>query len=251
MRNADQSDGRHGSQWKRWGGALFSFAALLLTSIFSTACGKGASLDGAWQPDNYGTRVEIAGDKIVVLWRSAPVLETMFTVSQEGKRKVLRLEKTEMWDETRGHAIGAVTGCYVEDGKMHLLQHYEFAGDDEEILEPTTESRYGDAAVITEKMLPRIQGVWQTEDGSYAIRISGSTLESRFRENAWAHPAKIAVVHYNWRDDKDSFAIVPEDPAQHEIEPFTIFEYKKDGKLHARIIVHDADSPDFAFEKVK
>ena len=60
---AEKTDGVLRSTWARWGSTVFSLAAILFTSVFSVACGKGDSLDGAWQPDNYGTRVEIAGDK--------------------------------------------------------------------------------------------------------------------------------------------------------------------------------------------
>lgn len=251
MRNANQTDKGHGFQWKRWGGALLSFAALLLTSLFSTACGKGTSLDGAWQPDNYGTRVEIEGDKMIILWRSAPVLETKFTVSQEDKKKVLKLEKTEMWDSVRGHAIGTVTGCYVEDGKMHLLQHYEFAGDDEEILAPTTESRYGDAKVVTDKMTPRLKGIWKSTDREgCTLKIGNGSLQWRFGEDEWRGPVDFVVVHYNWKDNKDDCSIVDKDPSLDYVGDFQAIEFKG-GKLAARIHVHDGDAMKYSFEKIE
>ena len=62
----EKTDGVPRSAWARWGSTIFSLAAILFTSVFSVACGKGDSRDGAWQPDNYGTRVEMAGDKIVI-----------------------------------------------------------------------------------------------------------------------------------------------------------------------------------------
>lgn len=252
MDKSGEKGGEHTrSAWARWGGTLFSLAALLITSIFSTACGKGASLDGAWQPDNYGTRVEIMGDKIVILWRSAPVLETKFTVSQEGAKKVLKLEKTEMWDAVRGHAVGTVTGCYVEEGKMHLLQHYEFAGDDEEILEPTTDSRYGDAKLVTDKMMPRLKGTWKSPDrGGCTLKIDGGSLKWRFGEDEWKGPVEIVVVHYNWKEDKDDYSIVDKDASQEYVGDFQAIECKK-GKLTARIHVHDGDAIKYAFEKVE
>ena len=248
---AEKTDGVLRSTWARWGSTVFSLAAILFTSVFSVACGKGDSLDGAWQPDNYGTRVEIAGDRIVILWRSAPVLETKFTVSREGRKKVLKLEKTEMWDTARGHAVGTVTGCYVEDGKMHLLQHYEFAGDDEEILEPTTESRYGDAKLVTEKLMPRLKGTWKSSDrGGCTLKIEGGSLKWKFGEDEWRGPVDIVVVHYNWKDDKDDYSIVDKDASQEYVGDFQAVEFKK-GKLTARIHVHDGNAIKYAFEKVE
>ena len=248
---AETTDGVLRSTWARWGSTVFSLAAILFTSVFSVACGKGDSLDGAWQPDNYGTRVEIAGDRIVILWRSAPVLETKFTVSREGRKKFLKLEKNEMWDTARGHAVGTVTGCYVEDGKMHLLQHYEFAGDDEEILEPTTESRYGDAKLVTEKMMPRLKGTWKSSDrGGCTLKIDGGSLKWRFGEDEWRGPVDIVVLHYNWKDDKDDYSIVDKDASQDYVGDFQAVEFKK-GKLPARIHVHDGDAIKYVFEKVK
>ena len=247
----ETTDGKLRSTWARWGSTIVSLAAILFTGVFSVACGRSDSLDGAWQPDNYGTRVEIAGDKIVILWRSAPVLETKFTVSQEGRKKVLKLEKTEMWDTARGHAVGTVTGCYVEDGRMHLLQHYEFAGDDEEILEPTTESRYGDAKLVTDKMMPRLKGTWKSSDrGGCTLKIDGGSLKWKFGEDEWRGPVDIVVVHYNWKDDKDDCSIVDKDASQEYVGDFQAVEFKK-GKLTARIHVHDGDAIKYAFEKVE
>ncbi len=233
--------------------AMLLIAFLVLAVVFAPSLLAeiaGPRLDGAWQPDDYGTRVEIKGDTMTVLWRSAPVLETKFSVAAEGEKRVLRLEKTGLRYRDADEDYAAVTACWVEDGKMHLCQRFPITGDDEEILAPTTESRYGDVTVITEKMLPRLQGEWRTADGRHAIRIAGATLESRFGGDDWERPVRIAVVRYNWKRDQDRCTIVPEDPAQHELVPFTTFEYKK-GRLHTRIIVHDADSPEFVFEKAE
>ena len=64
----EKTDGVPRSAWARWGSTIFSLAAILFTSVFSVACGKGDSLDGAWQPDNYvlgsrlrGTRLSSCG----------------------------------------------------------------------------------------------------------------------------------------------------------------------------------------------
>ena len=60
----------------------------------------------------------------------------------------------------------------------------------------------------------------------------------------------IAVVHYNWKDDKDDCSIVDKDASQEYVGDFQAVEFKK-GKLTARIHVHDGNAIKYAFEKVE
>ncbi len=227
---------------------ILSFAALCLAGRPAFAA---PSLDGAWQPKYYGTRVEIAGDDIVILWRGAPVLETKFTVSGDGGKMVLRLEKTGLRLSHARRDYATVTGCWVEDARMHLALRYDITGDDEEILTPTAESRYGDVTMVTEKMMPYLEGVWHTED------YRGNTLEIRdgrlrWREDGgeWNGPVEIVVVRDNGAEDKDRYAIFEKDGSPETVADFQSIEYRA-GTLIARIPVTGGAEGlmDLVFEK--
>ena len=230
------------------GGAIvLCLCAFFAPSLFAGLVGP--KLEGAWQPDDYGTRVEIKGDTMLVLWRNVPVLETKFSVSHEGKKYVLQLEKTEMKDPKRSGTGARITECWVEDGKMHLRQHFEISGDDEEILEKTEESRYGAVKVVSDEMLPRLRGQWRCDaDGGWELKISGETLQCRWRGGEWEQPVPIAVV----RDIENPkrIRVVHKDPAEEELPPFRPFRYV-DGKLVTRVIVTDKTPPELVFEKAE
>ena len=221
--------------------------AVCTPSLFANICGP--KLEGAWQPDDFGTRVEITGDTMLVLWRNAPVLETKFTVSGEGGKRVLHLEKDEMRNARDGRVFARITGCWVEDGMMHLLQHYDIAGDDEEILKPTKESRYGDVTVVSEKMMPRLRGRWITEsDGGGEMEFIDGTLRCRLRNEKWNGPVPIAVTRDN--DEPERIRIVHRNPAEQDILYFFDLRYV-DGKLVARVHIDDDDPIRLVFEKAR
>ncbi len=232
------------------------FACLALVALVlgltppASAQGKAAGLEGAWQHLPFATRVEIAGDTIVVLWQNAPILETKFTVTEEGEKLVLHLAETQTVDPLRGKSY-IVTGCWVEDGKMHLGKHFDIAGDSEEVLEPTTEGRYGAAELVTERVLPRIEGLWKVESPlSYAVWIYGDEFSWRDRGAKWEGPLEIVVLHENDEPDPERFRVAAKDPSLENLGYFTRVEFK-DGKLIAHPLVQDGDSPELVFERVR
>ena len=220
-------------------------------SIPGGAFASGASLDGAWKPHDYGTRIEIDGDNILILWMNRPQLETTFTVTEEDGKTVLHLEKTGMRERGDQKDYAQITGLWVENGQMHFEKVFNIAGEKSEVLLPTTESRYGNVTVVTEKELPRIEGLWKTNGRmDYTLKIEGEKISWRFAEYEWEGPAEFAVVHENWEEDPDKFTIRPKNPAVDYFRGFTTFNYR-DGKLHTQIPVYDAESPQLVFEKVE
>ena len=239
--------------WMRRSGVLLATAALFLTGVLSAACGGAASssLDGAWKPNDYGTRIEIEGDRILILWMNRPQLETTFTVTEEDGKTVLHLERTGLRERGDQKDYAQITGLWVEGGKMHFMKVFDIAGEKSEVLSPTTESRYGNVTVVTEKELPRIEGVWKTKDRmDYTLKIEGGTLSWRFAKYEWEGPVEFVVVHENWEKDPDKFIIRPKNPAQDYFHGFTTFDYRG-GRLHTQIPVYDAEAPKLVFEKVK
>ena len=134
---------------------------------------------------------------------------------------------------------------------MHFVKVFDVAGEKSEVLSPTTESRYGNVTVVTEKELPRIEGVWKTKDRmDYTLKIEGEKISWRFAKYEWEGPVEFAVIHENWETDPDKFTIRPKNPAVDYFRGFTTFDYR-DGKLHTQIPVYDAESPQLVFEKVE
>ena len=231
--------------------AMFSLISLFLLGAFSTAFAGGASLDGAWKPRDYGTRIEIDGETILILWMNRPQLETTFTVTEEDGKTVLHLEQTGLRERGDQKDYAQITGLWVEDGQMHFVKVFDVAGEKSEVLSPTTESRYGNVTVVTEKELPRIEGVWKTKDRmDYTLKIEGEKISWRFAKYEWEGPVEFAVIHENWEKDPDKFIIRPKNPAVDYFRGFTTFAYR-DGKLHTEIPVYDAESPKLVFEKVE
>lgn len=231
--------------------AMFSLISLFLLGAFSTAFADGASLDGAWKPRDYGTRIEIDGEHILILWMNRPQLKTTFTVTEEDGKTVLHLEKTGLRERGDQKDYAQIAGLWVEDGQMHFVKVFDVAGEKSEVLSPTTESRYGNVTVVTEKELPRIEGVWKTKDRmDYTLKIEGEMLSWRFAKYEWEGPVEFAVIHENWETDPDKFKIRPKNPAVDYFRGFTTFDYR-DGKLHTEIPVYDAESPKLVFEKVE
>ncbi|MBE6094446.1 MAG: hypothetical protein E7199_03105 [Schwartzia succinivorans] len=231
--------------------AMFSLISLFLLGAFSTAFANGASLDGAWKPRDYGTRIEIDGETILILWMNRPQLKTTFTVTEEDGKTVLHLEQTGLRERGDQKDYAQITGLWVEDGQMHFVKVFDVAGEKSEVLSPTTESRYGNVTVVTEKELPRIEGVWKTKDRmDYTLKIEGEKISWRFAKYEWEGPVEFAVIHENWEKDPDKFIIRPKNPAVDYFRGFTTFDYR-DGKLHTEIPVYDAESPHLVFEKVE
>jgi len=234
---------------------LFAFAALAVLCfgwLSSTGCAfaGGVSLDGAWKPRDYGTRIEIDGDNILILWMNRPQLETTFTVTEEDGKTVLHLEKTGLRERGDQKDYAQITGLWVEDGQMHFVKVFDIAGEKSEVLSLTTESRYGNVTVVTEQELPRIEGIWKTKDRmDYTLKIEGEKISWRFAKYEWEGPVEFVVIHENWEKDPDKFKIRPKNPAVDYFRGFTTFDYR-DGKLHTEIPVYDAESPKLVFEKV-
>ena len=96
--------------------SVFAAAIVLcFCAWFAIPCGAfagGAPLDGAWKPRDYGTRIEIDGDNILILWMNRPQLETTFTISEEGGKTVLHLEKTGMRERGDKKDYAQITGLW-------------------------------------------------------------------------------------------------------------------------------------------
>ena len=236
---------------------ILLFCLFLVFCVFyPSASGKGvdatvnALLEGYWEPGNRGTRIEIHEDEMTVLWLNRPVLVTKFTVIKENEEYVIHLQKNGLRYAADARDYAMVTGCRLKDGKLYFSKHFPISGPSDEVLSKTTNSRYGNVDIITEQVLPRLQGTWRTTDGNHSIKIQGNTLSLRFRKYDWEKPEKIAVVRYRWEQDPERFRIVNQDPAREYICNLTEFRHEN-GKLITCMPVFDAPRVDMIFEKAE
>lgn len=206
-------------------------------------------LQGFWAPGDYGTRIEIDGDRFMVLWRNRPVLETNFTIKEDADGCLVVLEHNGLRYAGASEDYAAVKECRLKDGKLYFKKYFPISGDSEEVLFKTTNSRYGNVTVITDEMLPRISGLWKTADKRYELRIENGMLTWRFRKSEWQKPEAIAVVRPNYRLDPEEFLIVNKDPGEDYICHLMQFRHEN-GKLITHMPVYDAAPPEMVFEKV-
>ena len=207
-------------------------------------------LEGAWEGKYIGTRIEIQGDQITILYRNRPVLETTFTLLENGEIKYLRLINVGLRykEDSKDYAI--IDKIYLENEQLHLYKTFYIAGEHNEILHKINNSRYGDVTVVDEEILPKLQGFWKAPNSSYILEIKGNKLICRYKDDVLSED-KITVVHYNDETDPNLFSIINKDPARLEgVCMFTNFTYQDD-KLSAYEIIFDDDSPRLEFEKIK
>jgi len=138
-------------------------------------------LEGAWEPKySWGPRVEIKGKKLTRLWRGSPVLETSFTVRQEGEDLVLDLRYNGMRYSRDAAPYATVEECRFSGGRLLLKDYYPISGPSSEELYPSDYSRYG-AFDPDPELLRYVQGHWESTDGQMYLYIHGSTLEYGYK----------------------------------------------------------------------
>ena len=235
---------------------IFELIVLLFLFLIVTSYTRGSSeamypeLEGAWETDYIGTRIEIKGDHLTVLHRNRVVLDTNFVLSADGEVKILRLEKINLRYRDDGDDYGVVDKLYLEGNKLHLETTYNITGKDEEILNKTEASRYGDVEIVDEKFLPKLQGKWKAPNSNFTLEIKGNVMICRYSDGTEMDRNEITVTHNNDESDPNYCHIVHKDPAVMEgIGIFTRFTYTND-KLITYEIILDADSPQLEFEKI-
>ena len=102
------------------------------------------NLDGFWEEKyTIGTRIEIDGKNISILWRNYPVLQTKFKEKKENNRIYLILNDKAMRNKGATNPYATVKELYFENDKLTFVELFEIAGEKSQILEKTENSRYG------------------------------------------------------------------------------------------------------------
>ncbi len=130
-------------------------------------------LDGAWEERGViGTRVEIEGGKLVILWRSAPVLTTAFSVKEREGGVELALKKKGLRYQGAASDYAEVTRLVFREGTLTLTEDFPITGESVTILTRTDRTRYGNYVPSPEDAT-LVAGEWEDEKGYYRLSFSG------------------------------------------------------------------------------
>lgn len=138
-------------------------------------------LDGAWEePGVIGIRVEIEGNRIVVLWRNAPVLTTTFRTKKVDEGLTLALREKGLRYENAVSDYATVTGLVYRDGALTFTEEFPITGESVTTLKKTGRSRFGDVE-FCDALLDELQGEWveQTYGAVLSVRRNVMTLRGR------------------------------------------------------------------------
>lgn len=204
---------------------------------------KESDLNGAWEePGVIGTRIEIEGNSITVLWRNAPVLVTKFKKVESEEGVELQLQKSGLRYEQSDSDYATLTKLFYHDGKLEMVEDFPITGESVSTLKRTENSRYGNYE-IADDVLKELEGTWKDEDGYDELVFSKDTLKNKNQK------IKIHVVKSNSSDSQSrDFRIIDQDASHYGIFDFVTLEYQ-DGVLIGRIMVCDAPSPKVIFKK--
>ena len=135
------------------------------------------ALNGAWEePGVIGTRIEIEGEKIVVLWRSAPVLTTTFRVKAGEEGDELLLKHTGLRYERAASDYAAVTGLVYRDGVLTLTEDFPISGPSVTCFKKTENSRFGNYDAVDGR-LEELAGVWKERGGCLTLTVKGDVMD--------------------------------------------------------------------------
>ncbi|MBQ7541571.1 MAG: hypothetical protein IJT44_04700 [Clostridia bacterium] len=204
-----------------------------------------AQLDGAWEERGViGTRIEIDGGRITVLWCNTPVLETVFKIQENGGELDLILKKNGLRYAGSAADYATVERIGYRDGALTLCEYFPITGESCTVLTKTENSRFGNYE-IADGVLRELQGTWKTADGLYEIVVRRDELQWNGKKR------KICVLRSKSPyEPQGRYLIADQDPAVCEWEGFSRFEYDG-GRLTTRLFVCDAPGIDFVFEKAR
>ena len=194
---------------------------------------KKSELDGAWEERGViGTRIEIKGSKVTILWRNTPALETSFKKENGGDGKIiLKLKETGLRNQNQGPVYATVTELSYKDGKLEFVEDFPISGVSRATLEKTLYSRYG-AYEIVDEILPELKGEWSDEKGWFKLEFSGNQMKFQGEKR------KIHVLRpiSGYRSE---FFIADEDPSCYDFRGFSRPVYSG-GVITVQMMICDA-----------
>lgn len=200
--------------------------------------------EGNWEERGViGTRIEISGNSITILWRNSPVLETNFSVYEESDGTViLRLERTGLRYQYSREDYAEVRSIKLKGEKLIFSEYFPITGESVKELTRTDSSRYGNV-VITDEILPQLRGTWKDDRKFIEIRFDGREMvieNQKYIVHAVQGPSERGTAMYR---------IINDDPSKYgEFGGFYDIRYCC-GILTACIMVCDAPRMEFVLRK--
>lgn len=195
--------------------------------------------NGAWEERGViGTRVEIDGRRLTVLWRGGPVLETVFTARESGGCVELVPEKRGMRYAGAESDYARLVSLTLKGDGLIFTEDFPITGISEHTLRRTGNSRYGNC-VPDNSLLPSLSGEWRSDDGIIAFTLDGDRLEM------CGYTKKVCLLRYG----NGRVELADADPANHELFGFTRLELRGD-TLCGRMLICDATPPEVTFGRV-
>ena len=201
-------------------------------------------LNGAWEERGViGTRIEIEGNIIDIMWRNSTVLKTKFkTVEKDGKLSLILNDK-EMRYTKDTPAYATVEEIYFENDSLHFIELFPITGTSTTVLSKTTNSRYGNYEIVDDEILPLLQGKWISNDEYLKLEIKGRTIACNDNKT------KIHILKSNG-SFVGKYEVVDDDPSKFSLLYFNRVEF--DGvNILAYEYVCDAPSVEIVFRKNK
>ena len=201
---------------------------------------KNVDLNGNWEPNHIGPRIEISGKDITVLWRNSPVLQTKFKTKMVGDRTFLVLKENGLKYSKDSTPYATVDELYYESGRLYIVESFPISGISKDEFTKTENSRYGAYDVVNE-LLPSLEGKWSSEDGYTTFTIKGNVLDLNGQK------IKICVLKSK---SYNSYKIVDEDPSHYEMgRGYRQFELFGD-EIVTSMIVCDAPTVNIICKKI-
>ena len=205
--------------------------------------GRKPEWEGAWEECGVlGTRIEIEGKKLIVLWRGGPVLETTFrAVKKDGVTELVPAH-TGMRYQGDSKDYADVVSLTFADGELTFVEHFPITGDSRSVLTKTDYSRYGNCDP-TDELFPALKGRWKSTDGFWEIVFDGDEMTLNGDKRRF-------VVLKSRPPYDNEYRIADPDPTVGMLHGLYPLEYHGD-TLVTWLEVCDAPAPKIVFVKVK
>lgn len=199
-------------------------------------------LCGAWEePGVIGTRLEIEGDRLTVLWRSSPVLVTEFKLDNilDDEYDLVLKDNKLRYSESEG-PYAEITGIRHTGEGLEFTEYFPISGESSALLKKTDNSRYGNYNV-REDLLPQLEGTWREEGRGAEFTIKNSVFKM------YGGSTEITLLEPR-SAYSNTFKIAAKDPSVHEFGGFFGLEFTGDA-IVGRPAILDGPSVTLVFTK--
>lgn len=208
---------------------------------------KVSPINGEYERDA-GVRVKIDGGSFKLTcdgdYQIDTVIKDAYDDTNHEGRICLILENMTITDSNKSSA--PIKECYYENKIIHLVVDYSFGERDLEY-EWTDKAEFYYYDTVTDEYMPKIEGTWSSGDTSFTI--SNGKITFMYEGEITDGPCDICVVKENTSEYGRVF-VANANLYLEGIGAYSWFQYS-DGKLSARQMILDDDSPLITFSKTE